>query len=438
MPVFVEDPAQFSKQRLKSELVANNITLPDAESKKQVYLDLYFTHIGQKRAADFSSDEDDDQVQDVGEEEKTEDSEMLDSKGLTDDELKASLLKHGVRAGPIVASTRALYERKLEGLLQPASQPKLNGTGDTGQYSDSEEEEDISVSEQAGPETVSHLDQNQQEDRQTGLNFQNGDTYPQCFMQSSRLRARKQPGRWKSNPRRNARNVVEWCAEWGQDPLLSPLVLSKTSVGQPKGARPGVLPQCGALIGNREDPSSSSSQTFSITQMVEEIESRCSLSTRAERERGNGGSDMERAWPRSHREPITDVLMEIFPDTEPTPTGIVATRRRPIKGAAGRPVQFKYPDTPLSPTTMERQELERFLVPLWVQVVAFLSIVCLLYLIYACVEDSLDNPFGAFLENLSLKTGDVEVSLETGVEERLLLKAEPADTQVLDPLTGQE
>lgn len=53
-------------------------------------------------------------------------------------------------------------------------------------------------------------------------------------------RARKQPGRWKSNPRRNARNVVEWCAEWGQDPLLSPLVLSKTSVGQPKGARPGV------------------------------------------------------------------------------------------------------------------------------------------------------------------------------------------------------
>ncbi|XP_046896859.1 LEM domain-containing protein 1 isoform X3 [Hypomesus transpacificus] len=384
MPVFVEDPAQFSKQRLKSELVANNITLPDAESKKQVYLDLYFTHIGQKRAADFSSDEDDDQVQDVGEEEKTEDSEMLDSKGLTDDELKASLLKHGVRAGPIVASTRALYERKLEGLLQPASQPKLNGTGDTGQYSDSEEEEDISVSEQAGPETVSHLDQNQQEDRQ-------------------------------------------------------------------------VLPQCGALIGNREDPSSSSSQTFSITQMVEEIESRCSLSTRAERERGNGGSDMERAWPRSHRdwsrtiknityiqpikaqeEPITDVLMEIFPDTEPTPTGIVATRRRPIKGAAGRPVQFKYPDTPLSPTTMERQELERFLVPLWVQVVAFLSIVCLLYLIYACVEDSLDNPFGAFLENLSLKTGDVEVSLETGVEERLLLKAEPADTQVLDPLTGQE
>ena len=87
---------------------------------------------------------------------------------------------------------------------------------------------------------------------------------------------------------------------------------------------------------------------------------------------------------------------------------------------------------------MERQELERFLVPLWVQVVAFLSIVCLLYLIYACVEDSLDNPFGAFLENLSLKTGDVEVSLESGVEERLLLKAEPADTQVLDPLTGQE
>ena len=79
---------------------------------------------------------------------------------------------------------------------------------------------------------------------------------------------------------------------------------------------------------------------------------------------------------------------------------------------------------------MERQELERFLVPLWVQVAVFLCIVCLLYLYYA--------PFEAFLENLSLKTGDVEVSLETGAAERLLLKAEPADTLVLDPLTGQE
>ncbi len=45
-----------------------------------------------------------------------------------------------------------------------------------------------------------------------------------------------------------------------------------------------------------------------------------------------------------------------------------ATKRRPIKGAAGRPVQFKYPEMPLlSPTTLERQEIQQRLVPLWVR-----------------------------------------------------------------------
>lgn len=65
MPVFVEDPAQFSKPRLKSELIAHNVTLPAVESKKQVYVELYLKHIVQKSAADFSSDEEDDDVVEV-------------------------------------------------------------------------------------------------------------------------------------------------------------------------------------------------------------------------------------------------------------------------------------------------------------------------------------------------------------------------------------
>uniref|UniRef100_A0A672K227 Lamina-associated polypeptide 2, isoforms beta/delta/epsilon/gamma-like n=1 Tax=Sinocyclocheilus grahami TaxID=75366 RepID=A0A672K227_SINGR len=100
-------------------------------------------------------------------------------------------------------------------------------------------------------------------------------------------------------------------------------------------------------------------------------------------------------------EPVTDVLSEMFPDTAKTPTGIYATKRRPIKGAAGRPVQFKYPEMPLlSPTTLERQEIQQRLVPLWVQIVVFLLVVCLLYLIYASMEEPLSNPFTALLEGL--------------------------------------
>ena len=59
MPVFEEDPAHLSKSRLKSDLVAHNVTLPTENSKKDVYVGLHLKHIDPKNAADFSSDEED-------------------------------------------------------------------------------------------------------------------------------------------------------------------------------------------------------------------------------------------------------------------------------------------------------------------------------------------------------------------------------------------
>ncbi|XP_071204134.1 lamina-associated polypeptide 2, isoforms beta/delta/epsilon/gamma-like isoform X6 [Salvelinus alpinus] len=114
----------------------------------------------------------------------------------------------------------------------------------------------------------------------------------------------------------------------------------------------------------------------------------------------------------NEQEPVTDVLMEMFLETEPIRTGIVATRRRPIKGAAVRPVQFKYPDLPASPMTLQRQALERRLVPLWAQILVFLILTCLLYLIYSAMEHSSDHPFVAFLDNLSMGTETEGLSLQ--------------------------
>lgn len=96
-----------------------------------------------------------------------------------------------------------------------------------------------------------------------------------------------------------------------------------------------------------------------------------------------------------------------------------ATPRRPIKGAAGRPIQYAYPDTPVSPTTAERREVDRRLVPVCVQILVFLLVVCILYLI--CVD--LDNPLSPFVALLdSLYHG-------LGSEEGLLLQMEEQDTQ---------
>lgn len=52
MPLF-ENPANFSKSRLKAGLVAHNVSLPPAKSKKEVYVGLYLKHVGQKSASDF-------------------------------------------------------------------------------------------------------------------------------------------------------------------------------------------------------------------------------------------------------------------------------------------------------------------------------------------------------------------------------------------------
>uniref|UniRef100_A0A671K8M4 Lamina-associated polypeptide 2, isoforms beta/delta/epsilon/gamma-like n=1 Tax=Sinocyclocheilus anshuiensis TaxID=1608454 RepID=A0A671K8M4_9TELE len=272
MAVFVEDPAQFSKDRLKSELITHNVDLPPPESKKHAYVELYGKHV-RTNSTDFSSDEEEDHLR--GSAKKEEAAEMVNLGLLTDDQLKAKLLRYGVKAGPIVASTRALYEKKLKRLLdssEQTSQHMVNGTRDASRYSDSEEEDERvededkdSESEQLRSETVSRTE------------------------------------------------------------------TSKTA----------------------------------------------------------------------SREPVTDVLSEMFPDTARTPTGIYATKRRPIKGAAGRPVQFKYPEMPLlSPTTLERQEIQQRLVPLWVQIMVFLLVVCLLYLIYSSMEEPLSNPFTALLEGL--------------------------------------
>uniref|UniRef100_A0A3B4VKV2 LEM domain containing 1 n=1 Tax=Seriola dumerili TaxID=41447 RepID=A0A3B4VKV2_SERDU len=273
MPVFVEDPAHLSKSRLKSDLVAHNVELPPGKSKKEVYVQLHLKHIDQKNAADFSSDEED-QVQDVA---KPEDAEMPDPSGLTDDDLKAALLVHGVKAGPIVASTRALYERKLSKLLQSDGHYQLNGAEKGILYSDSEEEEE----------------NGEEDDAESDVALQ---------------------------------PLAKWLHRKG-----SVLYLTITNI----------------------------SFYFS------------------------------------------------------------ATRRRPIKGAAGRPVQYAYPDTAVSPTTLERREVERRLVPILIQVLVFLIVVCVLYLIYVCLWDTSFSPFVALLDSLNQMSDS---------EEGLLLQTEVQDT----------
>ncbi|KAM6929041.1 LEM domain-containing protein 1 isoform 1-T1 [Lycodopsis pacificus] len=320
MSLFSEDPANLSVSRLKLDLVAHNVALPPAKSRKEVYVELHLKHINQKNAADFSSDEED-QVQYAADEDEEEEAEMPDPSGLTDDDLMAALLKHGVKAGPIVDSTRALYEKKLRKLLQSDGHGGLNGVEQGVLYSDSEDEDE----------------NGEQEDEESGSEVAEEETHEQSDQ-----------------------------AQEGSSQLDMPT----------------------------PDKDNLKNQSLYYT-------------------------------PKLSQEPVKDTIRDLLPNTNATPTGIYATRRRAIKGAAGRPVQYTYPETPASPTTLERREVERRLVPVQIQILVFLIVVCLLYLIYVCVQDDSFSASVALLDSLNQGTDS---------EDGLSLQAETRDAPALSGL----
>ncbi|KAM9467648.1 thymopoietin a isoform 2-T2 [Clarias gariepinus] len=169
MAEFLTDPSVLTKDKLKSALMANNVALPNGEQRKGVYVELYLKNLTSQNkrsgsAEAFSSDE---ETPAPGAAPVTARSgrkatrktdrvrpEEIDVTELTNEELKEQLLKYGVSAGPIVASTRKVYEKKLQKLLDQGppqttvitvSEPvqthtTRNGSADSDQYSDKEEE----------------------------------------------------------------------------------------------------------------------------------------------------------------------------------------------------------------------------------------------------------------------------------------------------------
>ncbi|XP_028306778.1 lamina-associated polypeptide 2 [Gouania willdenowi] len=164
MPEFLEDPSVLTKEQLKNELLAHSVPLPTGNPPKDVFVRLYLkslTALNGQRVPDsvdvFSSDEELPPVVVTG---RTRSSgrksirkaepllEQLDVTMLTDESLRAELMKLGVDIGPVVASTRKLYEKKLQKLLVNGPpevglqdvQISVNGSADTELYSDQEDE----------------------------------------------------------------------------------------------------------------------------------------------------------------------------------------------------------------------------------------------------------------------------------------------------------
>ncbi|XP_072721965.1 thymopoietin isoform X6 [Ciconia boyciana] len=336
MPEFLADPSVLTKEKLKSELIANNVSLPGGEQRKDVYVQLYLQHLTARNPPaaaqpDFSSDEEREptplgarnrgaaagrKATKKTDKPRPEEKDDLDITEMSNEDLQEQLVKYGLNPGPIVATTRKLYEKKLLKLMEQgpelkapvplpvisstAENSRQNGNNDSDQYSDNEED----------PETELRLEKREP------------------------LKARtKTPVALKQ------RRVVEHNQ-----------VLERT--------------------------------------------------------------------PTEERRVERDILKEMFPYEVSTPTGISASCRRPIKGAASRPIEhsdfrmeesfskyaLKYgTSTDIKsekpPTKKERS------IPLWIKILLFVVILVFLFLVYQSMETNQGNPFSKYLNILSRGDG---------------------------------
>ncbi|XP_008399464.1 thymopoietin a isoform X2 [Poecilia reticulata] len=165
MPEYLDDPSVLTKDKLKSELVAHNVELPSGNPTKDVYVQLYLKNLtvqNQKKAVAvvldaFSSDEELPPVvapnrsrssgRKAARKSDKHHPEQVDVTSLTDESLRDELQKHGMKVGPIVDSTRELYQKKLQKFLDdgPAQpfpteiQVNHNGNSEPEIYSDTED-----------------------------------------------------------------------------------------------------------------------------------------------------------------------------------------------------------------------------------------------------------------------------------------------------------
>ena len=172
--------SSLTKEQLRSALISHGVPdLPPQSAKKEEWAALYEEHVlpVANGAGDFSSDDEvslkpsptkrastaskASRVSTVSKASKAskssksskkavvEDSMIVDGvdiSALDDEELFEKLKEHGISAGPIVDSTRKLYQKKLVLVLNGETANTTNGKGV--EYSDTEEEEEEEEEEQ--------------------------------------------------------------------------------------------------------------------------------------------------------------------------------------------------------------------------------------------------------------------------------------------------
>ncbi|XP_032543684.1 thymopoietin isoform X2 [Chiroxiphia lanceolata] len=401
MPEFLADPSVLTKEKLKSELIANNVSLPGGEQRKDVYVQLYLQHLTARNPPavaqpDFSSDEEREptplgarsrgaatagrKATKKTDKPRPEEKDDLDITEMSNEDLQEQLVKYGVNPGPIVATTRKLYEKKLLKLMEqgpelkePVPLPAIsttentrqNGNSDSDQYSDNEED----------PKTELRLEKREP------------------------LKARTKTPVALKQKRVVEHNQVEATA---QLPIDDAVISESTPIAETILTSSNETLVVNRLPGNFKH----AAPTLSVSELSD-------MPRRTPKKPLMTAEVLERTATEERRVE-RDILKEMFPYEASTPTGISASCRRPIKGAASRPIEHsdfrmdesfsKYVEKYGTSADIKSEKLptkkERS-IPLWIKVLLFVVVSVFLFLVYQSMETNQGNPFSKYLNIVS-------------------------------------
>ncbi|XP_035466340.1 thymopoietin a isoform X2 [Scophthalmus maximus] len=407
MPDYLEDPSVLTKEKLKSELLAHSVELPSGNPTKDVYVQLYLKNLtaqNKKLVSDttwdaFSSDEElpppvvSNRSRSSGRKatRKTDkvQPDELDVTMLTDVALRDELLKQGVDVGPIVASTRNVYEKKLQKLLDngptqlpPPPQPLLvlpeiqvnhNGHFESDLYSDKEDEVTAEPEPVAEPEPGPVLERPVRSRGKTPVTNRTRSSQHQTIvaqdlwpvlrdpvhLESNRTVRHKHEDKPPTEPRSASSRRVEsksQSEEHSRHPAAnpsSPLVqltlspISKISTIQSQGSPWTVSHQIGCKAGGvsaaGEECGPTDIQLHKKRQqrITSFLSSYSPVRTHGYTSTLSEDLSVEKITASDQNPKVEEkeVLKELFPNDFNSPSGISATCRRPIRGAAGRPLK---------------------------------------------------------------------------------------------------
>uniref|UniRef100_A0A8C4RII9 LEM domain-containing protein n=1 Tax=Erpetoichthys calabaricus TaxID=27687 RepID=A0A8C4RII9_ERPCA len=368
------------------------------------------------------------------------------------EELRQGLMKYGVNPGPIMPSTKKLYEKKLQKLQEqgpPESQsqapdPKQNGSTETDQYSDKEEEEKSELilekrepirSRQRTPASIRPRRQDVHRDfselSTTETMPSEGEAVNGVGNRSLQASMKHQAAVQETPEPQVVSRVHEIAKEPTSDillPSVETLASPQPSETKLETSRPLQQRNKSQTIEGSHKKLSAPEATLLLNTAVLEdpVTHEPDIPKRKTRPQKISGflspvraQDGEKERHDASEKLKPDLLKEMFPNEPATPTGISATCRRPIRGAASRPItisDFHLEDSRLRHSEMRyRSEVRtemcppklsspvpvasatpvrshRF-IPVWLQLLLLAIVAGFLLFVYQAMETNPSNPF---------------------------------------------